>query len=395
MSIYKLLFSGLIVLAILLIVKACHTPQTSEVKTIIDSLSKQWVPDSREGIAKIEFTANKNSITLKGETDFADLKNELITELSNKGYQIVDSIIVLPSETLGSNIYGVVSLSVINMRATPSHAAEMTTQALMGMPVRILKNSGSWYLIQTPDRYIAWAERNSIQRMTIEDLEKWKNVSKIIYTDNLGWIYETPEEKAVVSDIVAGCIVEDLGVFRNHRKVALPDGREGYIKNNVFENFLEWKNKPASTGDDIIKTAVTVMGIPYLWGGTSSKGADCSGFTQNIYFRNGIILSRDASLQALHGFDVDISNGYNQLQKGDLLFFGTIRDSRPRVTHVAIYMEDGDYIHASGRVMINSLNSAKPYFSESRTTSLLSAKRIICYNSDKGIVLVKNHQLFN
>jgi cell wall-associated NlpC family hydrolase len=114
---------------------------------------------------------------------------------------------------------------------------------------------------------------------------------------------------------------------------------------------------------------------------------------QNVYFRNGIVLSRDASLQALHGLDVDISNGWSELQKGDLLFFGSIRDSKPRVTHVAIYKGDGDYIHASGMVRVNSFDSAKANYSDSRTSSLLLAKRIIGNNSD-GIVAVKDHQLY-
>jgi hypothetical protein len=250
-------------------------------------------------------------------------------------------------------------------------------------------------MIQTPDKYIAWTDRSSIQTMTSEGMEKWKNAKKLICTDNLGWIYETPEEKEVIGDFVAGCVMEDHGTFRNHQKVVLPDGRTGYIRNKTFENYSEWKNNPGPTGDEIIKTAASVMGIPYLWGGTSSKGADCSGFVQNVYFRNGIILGRDASLQALYGLDVDISNGWSQLQTGDLLFFGTMRDSRPRITHVAIYKGDGDYIHASGRVMVNSLDSTKENYLEYRTASLLSAKRVIGYSSNNGIVAVKNHQLFN
>ena len=395
MSVYKLFFRSLLVVICLLLIQSCHTSQTYEIKNAIDSLSRQWAPDSRESVAKIDFTTAKNSITLKGETDCSDLKNDLINVLGNKGYQIIDSLMLLPPETLGNNIYGVVILSVINMRTTPSHSSEMASQSLMGMPVKILKSAGSWYLIQTPDKYIAWTEKSSIQTMTSEDMEKWKNVKKLICTDNSGWIYETPEEKDVVGDFVAGCIMEDHGAFSSHQKVALPDGRTGYIRNKTFESYSDWKNKSEPNGDEILKSAVSIMGIPYSWGGTSSKGADCSGFVQNVYFRNGIILSRDASLQALHGFDVDISNGWNQLQKGDLLFFGSIRDSKPRVTHVAIYKDDGDYIHSSGRVMINSLDSTKSNYNELRTTSLLLAKRIIGYSSNNGIVAVKNHQLYN
>jgi hypothetical protein len=376
-------------------IQSCQTPQTSEIKNIIDSLSKQWVPDSREGIAQIDFTTDKNGIIIKGETDFIELKNDLLNVLKIKGYQITDSLVVLPASDLGDEIYGVVSLSVINLRARASHSSELTTQAVMGMPVKILKSADSWYMIQTPDRYIAWTEKSSIKAMTSEGLEQWKNAKKIICTDNLGWIYETPEEKDVVGDFVAGCIMIDDGVFRNYQKVILPDGRTGFLRNRTFESYSDWKSRPEPTGEAIIKTAASVMGIPYLWGGTSSKGADCSGFVQNVYYRNGIVLSRDASLQALHGLNVDISNGWSQLQTGDLLFFGSMRDDRPRVTHVAIYIGDGDYIHASGRVLINSLNSTKENFLEYRTASLLSARRVIGQSSNRGIVAVKNHQSYN
>ncbi len=104
------------------------------------------------------------------------------------------------------------------------------------------------------------------------------------------------------------------------------------------------------------------MGIPYLWGGSSPKGADCSGFVQSVFFRNGLILQRDASLQALHGLNVDISDGYDRLKKGDLLFFGSLVNNLPHVTHVAIYLGNKEYINSSGRVMINSLDSTRCEF---------------------------------
>ncbi|MDR2886850.1 MAG: C40 family peptidase, partial [Bacteroidales bacterium] len=124
------------------------------------------------------------------------------------------------------------------------------------------------------------------------------------------------------------------------------------------------------------------------------KAADCSGFVQNVYFRNGIILSRDASLQALHGENIDISGSFDSLQKGDLLFFGTMRDSVPRVTHVAIYKGNGEYIHSSGMVRVNSLDTARADFSNTRRSSLLLARRIIGNVSTEGITAVKNHQLY-
>ena len=106
---------------------------------------------------------------------------------------------------------------------------------------------------------------------------------------------------------------------------------------------------------------------------------------------NGIILSRDASLQAVHGNDIDLSKGFSQLSMGDLLFFGTKDSSGTHVTHVAIYKGDSEYIHSSGRVMINSLDSTSNNYNSHRKNSLLIAKRIIGVKNDIGIVPVNKH----
>ena len=87
-----------------------------------------------------------------------------------------------------------------------------------------------------------------------------------------------------------------------------------------------------------------------MWGGSSVKGVDCSGFVQSVFFRNGLILARDASLQALHGSPVDITAGFGNLRRGDLLFFGSKENGIAHVTHVAIYLGNSDYINSSGRV---------------------------------------------
>jgi cell wall-associated NlpC family hydrolase len=102
-------------------------------------------------------------------------------------------------------------------------------------------------------------------------------------------------------------------------------------------------------------------------------------------------LQRDASLQALHGLNVDISDGYNRLKKGDLLFFGSRVNKLPHVTHVAIYLGNKEYINSSGRVMINSLDSTRANFVSYRLSSLLSAKRIIGVEDDPGIMPVVKH----
>ena len=329
---------------------------TAGLQSVIDSLSSRFVPDNRMGIATIKaVTVGGNTVILKGETTDPLLGGEIIKALDKGNIKLIDSVIILP-DTIHNKLYtGLVTLSVANIRKLPDHAAEMVSQSVLGTPVRILKREGSWLLIRTPDDYIGWAEDASIAAMTASGINSWKKSDRVITTVGSGWIYESPGKTGVVGDFVAGCIFVRVGDAPPFTKVGLPDGREGYISTGDIESFDYWRKNASCTGETILKSAAAFNGLPYLWGGTSSKGVDCSGFSQSVFYLNGIILRRDASLQALHGTDVDISDGYGRLEPGDLLFFGIRKGSKLRVTHVAIYKGDGEYYNSSGRVIVDGL----------------------------------------
>src|SRR5690606_1591432 len=110
----------------------------------------------------------------------------------------------------------------------------------------------------------------------------------------------------------------------------------------------------------MVETSKTLLGRPYMWGGTSTKGMDCSGFTKTVYFLNGFQLPRDASQQVFAGSLVSKNpEEYSSFKKGDFLFFGTRgTEGKPdKVVHVAMYLGDGRFINASGEIKIESLNS--------------------------------------
>ena len=372
----------------------CGTQEELNLQKEIDSISHHYIPDSRIGICNISFRKiNESKVVISGETTEPLVRTDIIKSLDKHHINYIDSILTLPDTSVNKLCHGLVTLSVINLRKLPAHSSELVSQAIMGTPVMILKESDSWLLIQTPDKYISWTESSSIKRLNTEEIKSWKGSERIIYTESTGWIYSKPEEDAVISDIVAGSILQKVSDEKGFVQVMTPDGRKGFLSNRTVQDFDKWRSAVVPDSLGIIRRASSYTGIPYLWGGTSPKGADCSGFTQSVFFLNGVILQRDASLQALHGVPIDISSGFDKLRTGDLLFFGSVKNGKPRVTHVAIYLYDKEYINASGRVVVNSLDSTRKNFGE-RIKGLLMTKRVIGVKDDPGIVSVKDHSWY-
>jgi hypothetical protein len=288
----------------------------------------------------------------------------------------------------------------------PDNAAEMATQILLGTPVQILKKEHGYYLVRTPDRYISWTDDAGVVPMDRNEFKKQQAADKIIYTGEYGHSYLKPSLKAYpVSDLVSGNILQLLGKEKRFYKVAYPDGRIAYVLKKDAALYQKWIARPNPEAKEIIKTATTLIGVPYLWGGTSIKGVDCSGFTKTCYFLNGIILPRDASQQALVGEKVDIyendtvslSKCLKNLQAGDLLFFGggRKRSPNPKITHTAIYMGNGEFIQSASSVRINSMVKGSLIYDDYQSRSLVCARRMISAIGSAEVSRVDQHPFYN
>jgi cell wall-associated NlpC family hydrolase len=352
----------------------------SSITQIIESFALRFAPDKRTAIFQIDAFRQNNHVILSGRTNLYGAKSFLLDRLKTERIPIVDEIKTLPESELEDKVYGLVEVSVCNIRYSPRHAGELASQALMGTPVRILeKEDNGWLLIQTPDQYISWVDRGAITMINKEQMEQWKVTPKIIYTRAYGSAYSEPnEESATVSDLVAGCIMELVEEDNNFYKVTFPDQRKGYVSKREANNYNNWFGKVNATEENLIATSKRLMGVPYLWGGTSFKGVDCSGFTKTVYFLNGIILPRDASQQVMIGETIDKTGNWSELKAGDLLYFGEKReDGSERIVHVAMWLGNGEFIHASDKVRVSSMIATAPNFDEYNAKRYLRTKRIL------------------
>ncbi|HIZ85516.1 MAG TPA: C40 family peptidase [Candidatus Coprenecus stercoravium] len=283
------------------------------------------------------------------------------------------------------------------MKSAPDYQSETISQATMGTPVEVTGKEGYWYSIVTPEGYTGWTTELNLALVSDERYQEWKSSQRLVVTDYFTVVREAPQlSSPVVSDCVMGNILELCPAADDgdgYVRVMLPDGRKGYVGENslrAFDSWLEEVENP--TGEDIVETAGMFLGFPYLWGGLSPKGLDCSGLVRLSYFMNGLILLRDARQQIETGITLDHNDIKGNLRAGDLVFFGRPADGRrPRsVTHVGIYMGDGMMIHSSLRVRINSL---LPGREDSYTGKrVVGAVRILgCQDSEPGIVTVLRH----
>lgn len=378
------------IIAIIAVVLAVATTTAGNVtvekaKETVEKIRKQYAPDKRQIVYEVDVVEIPgNQLGVIGKISDEQAFDALSKALKEQDSSINNMVVLLPFDQWGQP-----RISVACLRVKPGHEQEMATQAIMGQPVRILEAADDWYRVQTPDGYIGWVTSGSIVPKTAEEMKAWRNSDRLIVTSPYQtrvWKDEkTTNVRQVVSDLVLGNIVEGKYNARKKRlEVTLPDGRKGWVDTADVKPIEEWAAQNFDA-DVILDTAYSMEGTPYLWGGTSVKTLDCSGLAKVSYLANGIILMRDASQQALTGTRIEATD-WPTCEAGDLLFFGNADTGR--VTHVAIYDNNGDYVHSSGRVRRNSVD---PKSSSYLTTPFLHAVRIHGNEGTKGITYARNH----
>jgi len=360
-----------------------QTPQPFPgVEEALKPVRERFAPDRRLAVFDIAVEKAGQGLAVTGEVESAEAKAAALQALKAAGHaDLIDRIVVLPDAALAGATRGIVRVSVANVKSRPSHPAEMATQAVMGWTVRILRKQSGWYYVHTePDNYLGWIEELQLAQVTEDAATAWTRGGRVIVTTPIAYVREAAGDDATpVSDVVMGSLLRRVSTEGAWTKVELPDARQGFLRATSVADYAEFCATRKPTADGVESTAKLFMGVPYLWGGTSSKGFDCSGYAKTVLRMNGIELPRDTDQQAREGAAITIDDTMSQLRKGDLLFFGTraTADRPERISHVGIYLGDGEFLHASGLVRRNSLLPASPIYSESHRQRLLHVRRVL------------------
>ena len=388
----KTLFQKAFALILIALNISCSTNLEEKKISIreIDSIKDFFAPDKRTALFNVEALDDPSGIKLVGESNLPKAVDSLKAILEEKGIQFVDEIKILPSLDLKGKTKAVINISVANLRSNPKHAAELATQAILGIEVNVLKKDSDWYLIQTPDEYLAWVDTGGIQLMDDKGISQWETSNKIIYTNTYGHAYDLTDTTIRISDLVAGSLLKVLGEEGGYYKVEFPDGRQALVSKEEAADYTSWLSSLSYDANALIETSKTLMGVPYLWGGTSTKGVDCSGFTKTIYYMNGIVIPRDASQQIHAGKPIDSIADFSKLDKGDLLFFGrkATDSTAEKVVHVGMWIGNNQFIHSSNMVRVSSVDKNASNYDSYNVNRYLRTKRLL-KEEDKNIIKSK------
>lgn len=327
--------------------------------------------DNRETLFEVRATGNGQDIT--GQV-LTEAQREALQQASPEAETGLLKVLLTESTP-----WALVSRPVTDLRRATSNHSERLSQVRFGEAVRILEESDGWARVQViHDGYLGWLHGAALQRVSESEAVAYQAESQTLVVGGLAPLFASAEEGEAIGQLPFGVrvpLIERRGDFAAIRQ---PDGSCAWLRASTL---LPLEERPASRIDGIAWALALIrrfIGTPYLWGGRTPWGYDCSGLAQTFWDVLDTALPRDADQQFRGGTPVEVGN----LQPGDLLFFGRAANpatfTTQRVTHVAIALDAEHYIHANGitwSTAINSLNSDAPDFSPSLLKALLGVKR--------------------
>ena len=322
--------------------------------------------DPRFERVEIDGTVDGDRVRLAGFATSLSLFEEIEKRLAREGVDASLEDVCRPApDEWGDEQRAVVSAA--NIRREPDHRSELLTQAVLGEKVRVFLERDGWALGRMTDGYLGWVTRSSLACPGADVRRSWRSFPRLRVTAREAVLRARPDDGSLpVRDVVFDSRLLVRSTVGGWVQVEIPDGTVGWIG---AVHGVEESDLPQSPRvPDILKTAKEMIGASYLWGGTTPKGFDCSGLSQRVFGHHRVPIPRDVDLQMRTA--PPLPDG-GARKPGDLLFFGG-----EKATHVAISLGGADFIHASGWVRVESLNSRSPLFRKDLRESYLGAGRV-------------------
>ncbi len=269
--------------------------------------------------------------------------------------------------------HAVVSIAALDVRRRPDHAAELTSQLLLGEVVRLLGGTrgGQWWRVQNlADGYRGWVRGWGLVPTTRSRAESWRRRARARVARPVVDLTVGRGRGGVVSPLFLNSAVIAAPRQGRHRRVELPDGRRGWLAASAIGG-----DKPSLT---LVQRIRSLMGVPYHWGGRTPVGFDCSAFTQQVLWEQGLALPRDCH----HQFRASspLAEG-NPPGTGDLVFFAA---AGAPPSHVGIGLGGGYFAHCRGRVMISSLDPGNPLCDKELVPQFVGWRRLPSRHARRG-----------